>query len=847
VSTEPKAIEIARIRAIASPTAESAHTPEMPGLREIFKLLPAALYTCEAPSGRITFYNAHAARLWGRAPCINETDEHFCGSFRLWRPDGSLLPHDQTPMAQAIRDGRTAHNEEVIIERPDGSRIAVVVNIDPIRDAGGRIVGAINVFHDTPVLQHTAQADAMLAAIVDSSQDAIVSKTLDGIIQSWNAGAERIFGYTPEEIIGSPVLRIIPPELHDEETGILEKIRKGERIEHFDTLRVAKDGRRIPVSLAISPVRDVTGAIVGASKVARDISERARADEALRDSERLLAAEALALAKLSYASTRLWRSHSLAHGLDEMLQTVIELLGADKGHIQLLNETGDVLTIVSHEGFEQPFLDHFNEVSADNDSACGRALRLREQVIIADVERDEGYEPFRQLARDAGYRAVVATPLASIDGSPLGMVSTHFHSAHRPSDQELRRLDLYCRQASDFIQRFRLEQTLRENEEALREADRRKDEFLALLAHELRNPLAPIRYALATTQKAGRTPDQQRRAEEIIERQVAHMSRLLDDLLDISRITRGTLELKKTPTELTVVIGTAIEAARPILDAKRHTLSLDLPKEAVRLQADPVRLAQVFSNLLINAAKYTDPGGEIHLRAVQQQGRIVVSVRDNGIGIAAEMMPRLFTLFSQAHTALDRSEGGLGVGLALVRGLVALHGGKVEARSEGPGRGSEFIVQLPLGTATVESVGSEPELEIAETGAALRILVVDDNKDAADTCSTLLELSGHQLRTAYTGKRAIEIAKVFHPHVVVLDIGLPDANGYDIARKMRAAPWGGDTVLVAVTGWGHEDDRRRAFDAGFDHHLTKPLAANVLESLINSIGASREMPGKKPE
>jgi PAS domain S-box-containing protein len=750
-------------------------------------------------------------------------------------------------MAQAVRDGRTARNEEVIIERPDGSRVAVVVNIDPIHDASGRIVGAINVFHDTPVLQHTAEADAMLAAIVDSSQDAIVSKTLDGIIQSWNTGAQRIFGYAAEEMIGSSITRIIPPELQDEEKRILEKIRKGERIEHYDTFRVAKDGRHIPVSLTISPIRDSTGAIVGASKVARDISERMRAEEALRDSERLLAAEALALAKLSYASTRLWRSHSLGHGLDEMLRTVIELMGADKGHVQLLNATGDVLSIVSHQGFEQEFLDYFRRVSADNDSACGRALRLREQVIIADVESDEGYAPFRELARDAGYRAVVATPLVGIDGTPLGMVSTHFRSVHRPTEQELRRLDLYCRQASDFIQRFKLEQTLRENEEALREADRRKDEFLALLAHELRNPLAPIRYALATTKKAGRTADQQRRAEEIIERQVAHMSRLLDDLLDISRITRGTLELKKSRTELTVVIGTAIEAARPILDSKHHTLSLDLPKEAVRLEADPVRLAQVFSNLLINAAKYTDQGGEIRLRAVQERNRIVVTVRDNGIGIAAEMMPRLFTLFSQAHTALDRSEGGLGVGLALVRGLVALHGGKVEARSDGPGRGSEFIVQLPLITTVAEPVASVSEPETAESSAALRILVVDDNKDAADTCSTLLELSGHQLRTAYSGKRAIEIAKHFHPHVVVLDIGLPDSNGYDVAREIRAAPWGRDIVLVAVTGWGHEDDRRRAFDAGFDHHLTKPLAANALESLVNSVGASLEMPGKKPE
>jgi PAS domain S-box-containing protein len=819
----------------------------MRGWREVCELLPAALYTCEAPSGRITFYNANAARLWGRAPQIDETDEHFCGSHRLWRPDGTLLAYDQSPMAQAVMHGRSTRNEEVIIEHPGGSRVAVIVNIDPLRDESGQLVGAINVFHEAQVLRHSIEAQATLAAIVDCSDDAIVSKSLDGIIQSWNAGATRIFGYTAAEMIGTSITRIIPPDLHAEEKTILQRLRKGEHINHYDTFRVRKDGRRIPISLTVSPIRNADGVIVGASKVARDISERVRAQEALQTSEKLLAAEALALAKLSYASTRLWRSHSLGHGLDEMLQTVMELLAADKGHVQLLSDSGDVLTIVSQHGFDQDFLDYFREVSADNESACGRALRSREQVIIADVEADDGYEPFRKLARAADYRSVVATPLVGIDGTPLGMVSTHFRSVHRPTDQELRRLDLYCRQASDFIQRFKLEQTLRESEEALREADRRKDEFLALLAHELRNPLAPIRYALATTKKAGRTADQQKRAEEIIERQVAHMSRLLDDLLDISRITRGTLELKKSRTELTVVIGTAIEAARPILDAKRHALSLDLPTVAVRLDADPVRLAQIFSNLLINAAKYTDPGGEIRLRAVQEQSHIVVTVRDNGIGIAAEMMPRLFTLFSQAHTALDRSEGGLGVGLALVRGLVALHGGHVEARSDGPGHGSEFIVHLPLGKPAVEPAKSESDPKTPAAGAALRILVVDDNKDAAETCSTLLELSGHQVRTAYTGKRAIESARIFHPHVIVLDIGLPDANGYEVARKIRAAPWGRDVVLVAVTGWGHADDRRRAFDAGFDHHLTKPLAANALESLVNSVGASLEMTGNPPE
>jgi signal transduction histidine kinase/CheY-like chemotaxis protein len=462
-------------------------------------------------------------------------------------------------------------------------------------------------------------------------------------------------------------------------------------------------------------------------------------------------------------------------------------------------------------------------------------LRSGQRVLIEDVETDGPYAPFRVLARTAGYCSMISTPLMSADRAPLGMVSSHFRFIHRPSAQELRRLDLYLRQASDFIQRCKLEQELQQSEEALRDADRRKDEFLALLAHELRNPLAPIRYTLAANRKSGRTPEQRKRAEEIIERQVAHMSRLLDDLLDVSRITRNSLELKKNPTELTLVVGSAIETARPILDTKHHTLSVDLPKQAVRLEADAVRLAQVFSNLLINAAKYTDRGGHIQLRAAREGNAIVVAVRDNGIGISADMMPRLFAMFSQAQAALGRSEGGLGIGLSLVRGLVTLHGGSVEAHSDGPGCGSEFIVRLPAGTPVEEPADIEVEADAPVAGAGMKILVVDDNRDAADACAALLELSGHHVQTAYTGRRGLELAETFRPHALLLDIGLPDLDGYQLAAKVRAAPWGRGIILIAVTGWGQEEDRRRAFEAGFDHHLTKPIAAETVESLLQSL------------
>ncbi|HYL70189.1 MAG TPA: PAS domain S-box protein [Candidatus Dormibacteraeota bacterium] len=659
---------------------------------------------------------------------------------------------------------------------------------------------------------------AWLAAIVESSDDAIISKNLDGRILSWNAGATRIFGYRPDEVIGKHITIIVPPELYGEEQEILGKLRRGESIDHFDTTRLTKDGRKVQVSLTVSPVRDSQGTIIGASKMARDVTERKRAEASLLQSEQRLAAEAEGLAALNMRSALLWQSRSLREGVAEMLATAIELLGADAGCVQLRNASGE-FALMAQRGLGE----------------CGAAVpdpTGLDELVIADAELDGPFEAQRRWARAAGYRALVSVPMIAADDTILGAISTLSRSPQRPADQQLRRLTLYLRQATDFIRREQLEHGLRQSEEALREADQRKDEFLALLAHELRNPLAPIRYALAAAKKPGRSPEQRQRTDAIIERQVEHMSRLLDDLLDISRITHGSLELKKARTELTSVIGAAIETARPMLDAKKHALSLVLPKEPVRLDADAVRLAQAFSNLLINAAKYTDAGGRIQLQALREGDEAVISIRDNGIGIAAEMMPRLFRLFSQAHAPHARAEGGLGVGLALVRGLVTLHGGTVTAKSEGPGRGTEFVVRLPTGMPSEEPSRAEQATEAAATGGGMRIMVVDDNRDAADTCAMVLELSGHHVQTAYTAAAALARGATFRPQALVLDIGLPDLDGYQLAQQVRASDWGRDATLIAVTGWGQDEDRLRALTAGFDYHLTKPIAAEQLEALL---------------
>jgi len=371
------------------------------------------------------------------------------------------------------------------------------------------------------------------------------------------------------------------------------------------------------------------------------------------------------------------------------------------------------------------------------------------------------------------------------------------------------------------------------------QTDQRTHTYLALLAHELRNLLAPIRYALAAMEKPDKTAAQEGYALGIMRRQTAQMSRLLEDLLDVSRFARGEIALRKSAAELTVMLGTAIEAARPLLDGKEHSLSVELPHAAVRIWADPSRLIQVFSNLLINAAKYTDFGGTIQVRATQELESIVVSVRDSGIGIPREMIPRLFTLFAQDAAARTRSEGGLGIGLALAQEIVRLHGGAIEAHSDGPGCGSEFLVRIPLGMPhDVQS--ADPTSANHAKGIRLRILVVDDNKEVADTCAMLIELSGHQVQIAYSGGDAFDTAESFRPQVILTDIGLPDIDGYAFAQRVRSTAWGHTAVLVAITGWGEAEHHDPSVAAAFSHHLTKPVDPTTIESLLEALAANFE-------
>jgi signal transduction histidine kinase/ActR/RegA family two-component response regulator len=542
--------------------------------------------------------------------------------------------------------------------------------------------------------------------------------------------------------------------------------------------------------------------------------------------EERLAVELNAVLRLQELSTHLINGHGIDALFDHVLDTAVAIMHSDFSSMQvaeLNRENALVLRLLAYRGFHPESARHWQIVGTDDQTSCGAALRNSERVCIRDTEAWDALSGTADLVayRRSGIRAVQSTPLISRSGEFLGMISTHWRQPYLPSESALRTFDILARQVADLIER-------KQSEDRLCEAGRRKDEFLATLAHELRNPLAPIRSAAQVLAKPG-IPDQTISwCQVVIERQVAHMARLLDDLLDVSRISRNRLALYKARVTLASVFESAIETSRPVIDAAGHELMVTLPRNPVYLEADLVRLAQVFSNLLNNAAKYTPNGGEIRLTAEmrgEMPDEIMVSIKDNGMGIAEDMLPRLFQMFSQAESSSMATRNGLGIGLALAKAFVELHGGTVSARSEGRGRGSEFLVRLPILVATAGRPGCQRTSmeEEATPLSTRRILIVDDNRDAADTLAALLQLDGVEAVIARDGLEGVKKATAFLPDVILLDIGLPEMDGYEVCRRIRETQRGRSVVVLALSGWGQQQDHRKSHEAGFDGHLVKPV------------------------
>ncbi len=615
-------------------------------------------------------------------------------------------------------------------------------------------------------------------ALVETLPALIWTSRPDGSVEYCNRRLLEYAQRTFEQVAGHAWLDLVAPEdLERTRAAWTQAFRTGERFELECRMCCAWDGTYHTFLVRGEPMRDAQGAVTRWCGTATDIERRKRMEQALEQTDALLQHSQRAAHVGSFMAEYPDPDHG-REGMAQWSDEFYRILGYEPGKVR---PSRAALVARIHPDDRERVTTAIDEARRDH-----RAFEVEHRIIVDDEVRTlHGWADF-----DAG-------PPERIWGT--------------------------CQDVTEQ----------RHATTELREADRRKNEFLAILAHELRNPLAPIRQSVVVAKSARASQAQRLRALEIIERQVQQMAHLLDDLLEASRISHGRLELRRQPTTLAPALLAAVETARPLIESRSHTLTVDVPQEPIWLDADPVRLGQIFTNLLTNAAKYTEPQGRISLRVGSDEQQAIVSVRDNGIGISPEMLPRVFDMFSQAHSALERTQGGLGIGLALARGLVTMHGGSIEARSAGLGHGSEFTVRLP--TLPPSSLPAKPiGVPTAKAPRALRILVADDNSDAADSLAMTLKLLGHELEIAHDGRQALAIAAIIHPDVGLLDIGMPEFNGYELARQIRSEPWGKHMRLIAVTGWGQEEDKRLALEAGFDEHLTKPVDPERLISLIEA-------------
>lgn len=568
----------------------------------------------------------------------------------------------------------------------------------------------------------------------------------------------------------------------------------------------------------------------------RDVAERTRIAVERRRSERSLATDLVVTRRLRDLSARLVAEGDAQVLIEEILAAAISITNADGGTLQLLDESTQDLTFAAISGLDRGLTAYFERVNASSQSPCGRALACGKRAWVEfDVPENEDPDGSLRLHAAYGLRSAQSTPLISRSGRLLGVVSTHWRERHILTDRDAQFLDLLSRQAADLIERTRAEEVLRRSEHHLRDADRRKDEFIAMLAHELRNPLVPIRTGVELLKKARERPDIIESVRPMMERQIGHMVRMIDDLLDVSRITSGNLALQRQPVTLSSLIGTAVELNRDAIAAANHEFSVNVPEPRWVLNVDPTRFAQVIANVLQNAAKFTPPGGRIALDATiksehaESPAELVLQVVDSGEGMSDAMLPRIFDLFAQASTTSQGGRSGLGIGLTIARRLVEMHGGTIEARSAGAGQGSEFTIRLPAPRDFQSQNAAFARQDQALRG--LRVMVVDDNPDAADSVGMLVEAMGCSVRVAYDGPSALVALADFEAAVILLDIGMPGMDGYETCRRIRAK-WGTRVRVVAITGWGQERDKRSAVESGFDAHLTKPADPAKLEEVI---------------
>jgi PAS domain S-box-containing protein len=663
-----------------------------------------------------------------------------------------------------------------------GAALAIEYCSAPIKDEQGTVTGVVISFRDITERQRAERAllesEEQYRAVYSQAASGIGEADLTGRILRANDRYCAIIGYSREELLGIRFAEFTHPDDRDEDRRRFERLISDGLNYTIEKRYLRRDAATVWVRVAASLVRDGSGRPARAVAVIEDITDRKRSEEVLREQ-----AERLRLA-LDAGGMGTWewdtRTNQVAWS---------DTLAAIHG--------------LAPDGFDGTFEGVLQLIHPEDRERVERVIKDSiEQKSVHEVE-------FRIVRPDRSIRWIAGRGRGFADES--GGIVRMTGMAMDITDRKLA-------------------------EESLREADRRKEEFLAVLSHELRNPLAPIQTSLDLMRQTRLTTVEYEHERSVVEHQVQHLTKLVDDLLDVSRINRGRIELHKEVVVLSTIVAGAVDAVRPRIEERRQQLRVSLPEAPIRLEADPTRMEQILLNLLTNAVKYTDIGGRIVLTAKRDRDEVVVRVRDTGIGIAPEMLPRIFDLFVQGERRLDQSLGGMGIGLSLVKDLVERHGGVIAARSAGPGTGSEFIVRLPvLPVAQTDTPGTPQPApsNVPEVWARRRILVVDDNSVAADGLGRLLNLVfGQEVRITYDGPSALEMAEVFQPEMVLLDLGMAVMDGYEVAQRLRERPEGAAIKIVAVTGWGQEEDRRRSREMGFDLHLVKPVNAAALKGLL---------------
>jgi PAS domain S-box-containing protein len=754
---------------------------------------------------------------------------------------------------------------ERLLMKPDGGQPRNLELVCQIYEANGHLVIQCNI-RDITARKEAEAINAHLAAIVESSDDAIISKSLEGIILSWNKGAERIFGYTAEEVIGKPISILIPPDRLAEEPLILQRLKAGARIDHYETVRMTKDGRAVMISLTISPIRDLSGNIIAASKIARDITERKQAEATLCALKDELEGQVEDLRQLHELSVSLMTKLDIELVLEEVLRATLAIQGTDLGMLSLYDAQHNRLNLKVHSGFDDDFLETVASMPI-GEGACGVCYEQGRRVIIEDVETDPTIAGYRDTARLAGIRACHSIPLFTRGRTIIGVLSVYFRQPHRPSEREIRLMDVYARMATDSIETARLhhqvQQELIEREQLLEreqlararaeEASRLKDEFLATVSHELRTPLNAI-IGWSHMLRSGRLDDAAAtRALDTIERNAKTQAQLVEDILDVSRVITGKLRLNIGQVDLIEVINAAVDCVQLAANSKTIRLDLVLDPGARQIAGDASRLQQVVWNLLANAIKFTPSGGTITLWLNRADAEVQLRISDSGQGIHPDFLPFIFDRFRQGDGTTTRAHGGLGLGLAIVRHLVEMHGGTVAAHSLGVGYGATFTIKLPL-NLTPEQVSDEKRF----TGTRLvykpanadpkplpvldgvRVLLVDDDQDTLHIVKLLLMEYKASVRTASSVAEALEVLPSYKPNVIVSDLSMPGEDGYSLISKLRAmeATDNKQIPVVALTAYARVEDRMRALSAGFNMFVPKPIEPHELLSAIATLAKS---------